>query len=245
MSGAVPRMVLATLVAGFPAAHAEPSGMGGSWALDMRVVSAAEIPVIGQVRSTTVTLGLLEGVDGRQGEAHRYTVCDVALAGQRGRIRSTLPEAFVRALPVRTVPVRVDGDLYVADLGVMPLGYDHAASGGVLPDDAGDPAVIDHEGDGAPGFTVWVDLPLFPTVSVHLVQVTASVLEGERVGPDRVTGQPKVSRLEQRVIGASVAAFARSPRIRPVDGAGSFELRRLPDGAGCAEVLDLLEGERP
>jgi hypothetical protein len=246
MSGSVACAVVPILLAWAPALRAEPAstGPGGPWALEMRVVSAADVPVIGEVRSTTVTRGLLEGVAGLGGEAQRYTVCDVALAGQRGRIRSTLPEAFIRALPVRDVLARFEDGRYRADLGVVPLGFDLAASGGALPRSAGDPAVLDFEGDGAPGFTVLVDMPLFPTVAIHLVQVTASVLEGEQVDGDRVAGRPRVSRLEQRVLGASLPAFARSPRIRPVDGAGSFELRRLPEGSTCREVLALWGGDR-
>lgn len=228
---------LAALV--LPAARAEPLGIPGSWALDMRVVSAAEIPVIGEVRSTTVTRGLLERGDGSAEDVSRLTVCDVGLTAQSGPIRSSLPEAFLRAFPVRTVSVRLDEDRYTVDLGVTSLGYDPVASDDALPSSSEDPTVVDFEGDGAPGFTVHVDVPLFPTVSIHLVQVTQSVLEGVWAGPDRVVGRPLVSRLEQRVLGASIGLFARSPRIHPVDGAGSFELRRLPDGSTCEAVLDL------
>jgi hypothetical protein len=41
-----------------------------------------------------------------------------------------------------------------------------------------------------------------------------------------------------------VGAFARSPRVHPVEGAGSFELRRLPEGSTCEQVLGLTDGLR-
>lgn len=227
-----------------PVAQAGPEPEG-TWALEMRVVSAARVPVIGDVTSTTVTVGLLETVAGAVGWSQRYTVCDVHLAEEGKLIRSSLPRAFVQALPVRTVSASLEQGRYVADLGTVQLGFDAEASAGSVPLSAEHPAVLDFEGDGYPGFTVHVDVPLFPGVRVYLIQASSTALHGELVSPDRVVGRSEVSWLEQHVIGASLGAFARSPVVRPVNDEGFFQLLRVPDGTACAEVQGLLAGVGP
>lgn len=238
-----PWLLLAALLP-WGSAHGAPLGLDGTWALEMHVVSAASVPVLGDVRSTTVTHGLLEAIPG-DGPTWRYSVCDVELTGQSRLMKSTMPPAFVEALPARTVRAARGHDGVHVDLGSVALGFDPDHSAGRVPRTAQDPAVRDHEGDGAPGFTVRVDVPFMPTVEVYLAQASELVLVGTMVGPDRVVGRPVVARLEQHVIGASHSAFGRSPVVRPLNDEGWFQLVRVPAGTGCDDVRDRLPGVAP
>lgn len=227
------------------AAWASTTDLQGTWALELHVVSAASVPVIGDIRSTTVTYGLLEPTADEDGEAQRYSVCGVDLRSPTRLMRSSLPQAFLDALPRRIVHAEVDGSVYRVDLGATSLGFEPLSSAGRVPSDADDPAVRDHEGDGAPGFTVLVDVPLMPTVEVYLTQTTDLSLVGELVAPGRIVGRPTVSRLEQHVIGASHSAFGRSPVVHAVDDDGSFQLWRVPTGTHCDDLHGMLRwGER-
>ncbi len=227
------------------AVQASTAELQGTWALEMHIVSAASVPVIGDVRSTTVTYSLMETVSGEDGWTQHYSVCDVVLTGQTRLMRSSLSQAFIDALPERSVhPVLNDG-AYQVDLGEVSLGFDPGLSAGHTPQQASDPAVLDHEGDGAPGFTVKVDVWLMPTVAIYLTQANHTFLEGELVSPDRVVGRPMVSRLEQHVIGASHSAFGRSPIVRPLNDEGSFQLVRVPTGTRCEDIQGLLADGDP
>ncbi len=225
-------------------AHAAPPDLGGSWALALRMVSAAQLPVLGAVESTTVSYGLLRELPSVDGPAQRYEVCRVELEGRGALVRSTIPAAFIAALPVRTIrpELRPDGASWALDLdlGDMHLGFEPTVSGGLPPRVADHAAVLDSDGDGSPGATVLVDVPLFPTVQVWITQATSLALHGSMEDPDTIRGVAELSYLEQHVVGASHRLFARSPTIAPVEDASSFLMLRIPDDAGCDRVPALV-----
>jgi hypothetical protein len=236
--------MLALLTALTGAALAAPPSTGGTWALELTLVSAARIPVLGEVNSSTVSHGLLSPVGSGDDAALSYEVCDVSVVDRGSVVTSSIPEAFVRALPVRSLhPTTVQDDegwRYRVDLGSTHVGYDPALSGGVPPSSADHPATRDSDGDGAPGATVVVSIPLFSDVDIHITQGTALVLDGRWIGDDLVRGSALVSYLEQHVLGASNRLFARSPSIRPVHELSTFTLSRVPDSASCDELVATL-----
>ena len=222
--------------------------LGGAWALELTLVSAAKIPVLGNVNSTTVSIGHLRTLSSERGVVQRYEVCEVSLEDRGKLVTSSIPDAFVQALPVRTVtPTAVatdDGWSYRMDLGSTHVGYDPAISHGKPPSSAGDPAVIDSDGDGAPGATVVVSIPLFSDVDIHITQGTALSLHGTWATDGFVQGRADVAYLEQNVIGASNKLFARSPTIRPVNELSGFTLVRVPDDASCSELQGLVQAAK-
>ncbi len=227
---------------------AAPPELSGTWAVELTLVSAATIPVLGSVDSTTVTTGRMRTIATERGVTQRYEICDVTVEDRGAIVTSSIPDAFVEALPIRTVSpwaeATDEGWRYRVELGSTHVGYDPGLSGGRPTTDAEDPATIDSDGDGAPGATVMVSVPLFSDVSVHITQGSRLALDGTWLSDDLVHGRAVTSYLEQNVVGASNRLFARSPSIRPDNDESSFTLVRVPDGASCSELPALMQAAR-
>jgi hypothetical protein len=237
---------IAMLLGAAPLA-AQPSNapeLGGTWALELTMVSAAKVPVLGSMDSVTVTTGRLRTVADDGDVTQLYEICDLSVVDQGAFVTSSIPQAFVDAIPARhvepVVDATADGWRYRVDLGVSHVGYDPALSGGRPTKDARHPATRDSDGDGAPGATVVIGIPMFSDVEIHITQGAAMSLQGDWIGDDLVQGQVLVSYLEQNVVGASNRLFARSPAVEPVNEQSSFTLVRVPDDAACGELPALV-----
>jgi hypothetical protein len=210
----------------------------GRYALEMRVASVARVPVMGEQRSVTRSLLLVE-VERRGGRlVQRQRVCDVAI--RTPKVRMTVPDAFVQALAPREYTAEVRGDAsqgrYSADPGVEYVGYDPRLTGGTLPADARSPGVVDSDGDGAPGVTVVGHFPVVGKVRIFVAQRAHVVLHGRRTSDDRVEGGVEVRLLEQRTLGASNRIFARTLPLGPDPAASGFTMVRT-DAAGCDALI--------
>jgi hypothetical protein len=234
----------ALLTASTVLADAPPPDPGGTWAVELTMVTAAKVPVLGSLDSVTVTTGRLRTVDTSDGVAQQYEVCEVSVEDQGSIVTSSIPEAFVHALPSRIVNpttwATTQGWGYSLDLGATHVGYDPALSGGRPTTDADHPATVDADGDGAPGATVLISIPMFSDVEIHITQGTRMALDGSWVDDDLITGQVLVTYLEQNVVGASNRLFARSPSVQPVHDRSTFTMVRVPDGASCGELPALV-----
>jgi hypothetical protein len=231
------------LTGGVDAAPTTSPDISGTWGIELSLVSASKIPVLGDMDSTTITYGRLHSQRGEDGWTQRYEVCDVDLVDRGSVVTSSIPEAFVDALPERTVrphsSASAHGWRFQMDLGATHMGYDPAISARP-PTSPSDPAITDPDGDGAPGATVVVSVPLFSDVEIHITQGTTLAIDGAWMGPDTIRGQAHVSYLEQNVVGASNRLFARSPSIQPVNELSTFTMVRLPDDASCDELPALV-----
>ncbi len=240
-----------TMLGGVEAAPTTSPDISGTWGIELTLVSASRVPVLGEMDSTTITYGRLRGEQGVDGWTQRYEVCDVDLLDRGSIVTSSIPDAFVAALPARTVRPRSaaadDGWRFSMDLGSTHMGYDPDISARP-PTSASDAAITDPDGDGAPGATVLVSIPLFSEVEIHITQGTTLSIDGAGLDPDTIRGQAHVSYLEQNVVGASNRLFARSPSIQPVNELSTFTMVRLPDDASCRELPALVraaEGSAP
>jgi hypothetical protein len=243
--------VIAMLLLGLGALPADTAAADhaweGRWAMELTVATRASLPLLPAVRSSTVSLLLVDierTAEGRLRQHHR--VCDARAEGG-GLARLHLPDRFVAALPARSYPVRfAAGGGYSADLGSEAIGFDPSVTGGRLPESADAPGVIDGDGDGAPGMTVLMDLPGRSGIRLHIAQSTHLRLLGRATSPDRIAGSVEIVSLDQRTLGADPAMFARSPRTSPDPGASGFRMVRLPPNSGCETVReragDLLPG---
>lgn len=214
-----------------------PADLEGVWALRISVVTANEVPVVGSLRSTSRTW--VRAVIRREGDdwVQDHRVCASAVSG--GVVKSRLPSAFTRSVPRKTYPVDLEpcaGALsYRADLAVYTAGFDPACA--KVPSDPEDRCTIDFEGDGHPGATIEVKVPLFDWAQVYVAQKNHLVLEGRTDGPDRIEGQIEVLDLENRVLGASKRIFARDPKSDLIPGASRFTMVRLHEDDGCGAVV--------
>lgn len=203
-----------------------PVDPGETYLLEMAVVSRARVPFAGEREVVTRTTSSVRFEPRAEGWVQHQRVCEIQVDG--GRVR--FPEAFVDAMPQRSDVVGLAGGEYRFDPGPSWVGV---APGSSLD---GDGPWVDHDGDGHPGATVYLDVPVFGAVRLHLAQVGHSVLHG-RATDEGIAGSVDVIRLEQRTLGASVPGFAVSPRIEVVEGRSWFQLR--PDRAQrCSGVWD-------
>gem|GEM_PF-777018 len=224
----------------------------GRYLMELRVASTARLPLMPADRTTTTSHLLVDirrGPDGRLVQHHR--VCAVQMANS-SPMRTNVPATFLNALKARRYPVRLDAAganwRYEADLGLDAIGFDPGATGGRLPESPDDPGVIDADGDGNPGATIEVRVPLVGTGRLFIAQQTHLVLRADARSPRRIEGQVEIRKLEQRTLGADPARFRRTPGISPDPGRSGFTMVRLPDGYGCSDiegrVAKLLERER-
>jgi hypothetical protein len=211
----------------------------GRYAMELRVASTTKLPLLPSERSTTVSLMLVDIHQGRDGILQqRHHVCDVRVEGSSS-VRMTVPPAFVRALGSRQYPVQLrsgsDQWRYVADMGLEAIGFDPRA-GDQLPRNAADPRARDSDGDGNPGATVELHVPVMGRARLFIAQRSHLVLRAEAESPDRVSGRVDIRLMEQRTLGADPAMFRRTPDIRPDPDGSGFTLVRLPEGIGCGEL---------
>lgn len=212
----------------------------GRYALELRLVSSAKLPLLGTERSVTTTLMLIELAPNGAGWTQSHRVCDVRMQGSSA-LRLTVPPAFVQSFAERSYPATLvrEGDWrYTADMGLEALGFDPAVTGGELPRSADAPGVQDSDGDGEPGASVELHVPGFGRARLFVVQRSHLVLRGTQTAPDRFTGQVDILLQEQRTLGADPGIFRRTPRIRPNPERSGFALVRVRPGTGCAELRE-------
>jgi hypothetical protein len=223
------------------AEEATPPDLRGTFHLRMRTATDAKIPVIGTTRVNTTSdmLATIRLQDGRLVQSHQ--TCFVNAIPTRGIARTILPPAFIRALPIKTYTLVLTQDAegwrYDADLLPQWVGYHPVLPEAAMPTDPKHPAIYDWDGDGKPGASVLLDIPVFGEFRIYMVQRSHARLTGRIENENKVTGQAIMMELSQRTIGADNVLFRTSPHIAPAPGPRAFELTRVPQGSTCADLL--------
>ena len=200
--------------------------LSGAWRMDVNIVSRAKVPVFGEIESASISK--VDVTITRDGEGWRMRQVVCASHVESRFARTTLPPALLRSLPPREHPVLLDGSSFIADPGPEALGW----RGARFPTSAADPNIFDQDGDGRPGVTVVVDVPLYGRGEIWLVQHAHSVYRGTVVSPDRIEGKVETVFLRQLTLGASAKMFEKGPESTPVPERSTFVLTRAPAG-GC------------
>lgn len=232
-------MVLPLLL---PAAlAAEPPDLTGTWRLDLEVVTHAVVPVLGTTTVYTHQIMVATVVRDGARQVQTHDTCALQARSSRPLAEPTLPPAFVAAVPNKTYPLVLtplpDGTWQVqADFQPLYIGYDPTVTGGALPQKAGDPGIVDWDGDGRPGATVLLDVPLFGRVEVYQAQRGRTILTGRVETPDRLAGGVRVDMFGQRTLSASNRLFAANPDLRMNPELSWFRQTRVPAGTTCATV---------
>lgn len=154
---------------------ATAEGLVGTYALRSRLATIQSTPVIGKTPSLSSRYGIV--TIGRDGEGLNVTEtnCHIDVVG-KGPAVASIPDAFTRAIPVTTAPLRVwresEGvplqfakDAVPTVVGALLENPDQDA----LPTVPTDPRVIDQDQDGKPGVTIKIDGSLIKG-SIYLVQ---------------------------------------------------------------------------
>ena len=209
----------------------------GNYRLEMIMASITRVPVFGTSKSASKSISLVEIKRDGAGLIQTHKTCDFRVVDESKFIKMIFPDKFVAALGNHSYPLQIDNDgqgwRYRADLGVERIGYKSNGDDAALPSKFDDPAVYDWDGDGQPGATVKLSVPLLPEGELYVVQRGHSILSGKVVHRGRVEGNIEVRNFGQKVIGAKPNFLARSPEIVPDVKESRFVLESIAAGSSC------------
>lgn len=200
----------------------------GDYLLEVEIASETKLPFFGRARVTTTTLAAARIDLGADGLELSQTTCSVSVDGG-APARTVVPAAFVDAFPTQRYPVVLTEDgsgwAFTADPGPICIGCD-----GGLPASAAE--ATDWEGDGRPGGTIELRVPIFGRVLVYVAQRSHVVYEG-RSANGGASGALRFVDLEQITLGASHPGFSFSPKVEPVPAESRFRLTPLDEPLDC------------
>ena len=198
------------------------------YALEQRVVTRARIPVLGWREIVTRSYATVRfAADPAGGWRQTFTQCAIETDG--GQV--TFPPAFILSIAPKVSSYTLVDGTYQSDTGEAFIGVHRAVA--KLPEEPLDPLVADADGDGHPGVTVDLKLPILGTIHLYMAQANHSVLTGT-LADGEISGMAEMRRLETRTLSASSSIFAANPPVEVVEGASTFRI--VPDPTGlCRE----------
>lgn len=209
----------------------------GMYRLEMIMASTTRVPFFGASKSASKSVSLVEVRPDGNRLMQNHRVCDFRVLEDSKMIKMVFPEKFIAALAKHSYPIQLaqdgDGWVYRADLGVERIGYRAASADDKLPNKIDDPAVFDWDGDGHPGATLQISIPLLPTGELYVVQRGQSILTGRVVQPGRIEGNIEVRQFEQKVLSAWPSFLAKSPEIEPNPKESRFTLSQIATNSTC------------
>jgi len=238
-----PKLWIPALVIGFGLFTRFASGQEehilppGIYRLEMIMASITKVPIFGTSKSASKSISLVEIKRDGAGLIQTHKTCDFRVVDDSKFIKMIFPDKFVAALARHSYPLQIDNDgqgwRYRADLGVERIGYKSNGDDAAVPSKVDDPAVYDWDGDGQPGATLKLSVPLLPDGELYVVQRGHSILSGKVVHQGRVEGSIEVRDFDQKVIGAKPNFLARSPEIVPDVKESRFVLESIAAGSSC------------
>jgi hypothetical protein len=212
----------------------------GMYRLEIIMATVSRLPFFGSSKSASKSVSLVEVRRAGADLVQSHQVCAFRVLEDSAMIKMIFPDKFVAALAKHTYPIQIERDAqgwhYRADLGVERIGYRADAMDGKLPTKIDDPAVYDWDGDGHPGATLILAVPLLPDGELYVVQRGQSILNGRVVTPGRIDGGIEVRSFEHRVLGAKPSFLNRSPEIEPDPKGSRFSISPLPAGTTCESL---------
>jgi hypothetical protein len=234
VSVAITCFALSTKVA---TSQEDPILRPGTYRLEMILASITKVPVFGTSKSASKSISLVEIKRDGAELIQTHKTCDFRVVDDSRFIKMIFPDKFVAALARHSYPLQLDKDgqvwRYRADLGVERIGYKSNGDDAVVPSKVDDPAVYDWDGDGQPGATLKLSVPLLPDGELYVVQRGHSILSGKVIHQGRVEGNIEVRNFDQKVIGAKPNFLARSPEIVPDMKESRFVLESIAAGSSC------------
>jgi hypothetical protein len=212
----------------------------GKYRLEMIMATVSRVPFFGRSKSASKSVSLVEVRREGFDLVQSHQVCSFRVLEDSALIRMIFPDQFVAALARPTYPVRIEKDgqswLYRADLGMERIGYRSDGADSKLPTKIDDPAVYDWDGDGHPGATLKLSVPLLPEGELYVVQRGHSLLSGKIDISGRIDGAIEVRSFEHRVLGARPSFLNRSPEIKPDPKASRFSMSPVSTGTTCESL---------
>lgn len=212
----------------------------GTYRLEMIMATVSRLPFFGSSKSASKSVSLVEVRRAGANLVQSHQVCAFRVLDDWAVIKMVFPDKFVAALAKHTYPIQIEreaqGWRYRADLGVERIGYSADSAGGELPTKIDDPAVYDWDGDGHPGATLRLSVPLLRDGELYVVQRGQSVLHGKVITPGRIDGEIEFRNFEHRVLGARPSFLNRSPEIEADPKGSRFSISPVPSGTTCESL---------
>lgn len=235
-------------LAGESGAQDAYSLLPGTYRLEMIMASMTRVPFFGSTKSASRSLSLVEIRRNGGGLVQSHKVCDFRVVEDSAMIKMVFPEKFIAALSKHTYPIQLEKDAqgwrYRADLGLERIGYKGGADGSKVPTKIDDPVVYDSDGDGHPGATLKLSVPLLPDGDLYVVQMGHSILNGRMTQLGNIDGTIEYKIFEQRVLGAWPSFLNQSPEIVPDPKESRFSITPLPPGSSCETVKKSQDGNK-
>jgi hypothetical protein len=212
----------------------------GSYRLEMIMATVSRLPFFGNFKSASKSVSFVEVRRAGGDLVQTHQVCALRVFEDLAAIKMIFPDKFVAALAKPIYPVQIARDAqgwrYRADLGIERIGYRGNSTGGKLPTRIDDPVVYDWDGDGHPGATLKLSVPLVPEGELYVVQRGQSVLHGKVITPGRIDGDIEFRSFEQQVLGARPSFLNRSPEIEADPKRSRFSISPAPSGTTCESL---------
>ena len=212
----------------------------GSWAQAQVTTTKAEIPVIGELVTTTTSF-LLTKIE-RQGSDYELVeeVCSITLTGGSDAVTTIISDEFAKGVSGQRRAIKWfrDGDSLRYE---QPKSWRSSGakldnvSKSKLPTDTKDPRLTDPDSDGQPGLTVKIRGAI--DGELYVVERSWSILKGKMDGRGELHGNIKWHS-EQSVIDATSIFLKDPPESTPVKAKrrNYFRMRKLAPDATCKDV---------
>jgi hypothetical protein len=185
-------------------------------------------------------------VDGTPGAPVLHTLpCGVFPQTTRPIASTTIPQAFIDKMPRKDVPFdlspegdkwRLHADMRRQDIGWHRPDFVPDEPGQTIPHSAGNAAIRDHEGDGHPGATIYLNAPIFGQIDIYMVQTAHTEISASWDGGDFIQGPAHVIEFGHRSIGASNRLFTANPDVEIDATQSRWRLTRVPTDTTCAAL---------
>ncbi len=213
--------------------------MTGTWAEWEIGASITQAPLLGETRTQGVAL--MRWVVTQQGEKLSISqeLCHLKLVSDTELATTVVPDLFIASVPLmeKTGTVTVKDTTHHFALDLTPELYGVALASPLdepLPTTADDPRVIDQDGDGHPGMTVFITGVL--DGAAYIVQRNLRSLEGAFVSTDRIEGLVNWTQ-DQNIIGSDNKILASNHPTSVTDPdplKSPFIAIRIPEDKDCA-----------
>ncbi len=223
-------LLSASLLASDARAEGDPTAqLTGRWVKRARLESVTRMPVVGDISQKTEIISLLEIRPGDGGALlYREKTCRLATKTLGGFVRTTYPTRFLRMLRRDWSPIQLTatGDRLTLVQHKARRCYGEAGA--------------DEDQDGHPGVTIEVNGIIGGEIYASIEE--SSTASGTVIGPDTIEGTVDWN-AGLHVLGATSGMLRKQPKTRRKEDpeARTFVMKRVPDNATCAAVLNHLD----
>ncbi|MDG1482752.1 MAG: hypothetical protein P8R54_24380 [Myxococcota bacterium] len=222
-------------------AQASPTTVApGRYGIHLKTATHAHIPVLGEMPGASVVWLLAEILPSMEGEPELVQrTCSVRMEGSGERASVMLSPGFLAALPEKhhNLVFSESGQVFI-DMGEDHIGYDPTLYPDALPRDEAAPGLIDFDGDGNPGATVIITVPILGTVELYIAQHAQSSLVGQIHSDGTLTGTVESLLLEQQTLDATNPLMRMSPRMSLDTAHSHWRMQPLPADTTCDTIIE-------